>query len=58
MEFDEELYHRINLVETAFFVLKRKYGEELKARKYRNQVKEIVYVTQVRISTEPFPPMY
>lgn len=42
-----------NLVETAFSVLKRKYGEELKARKYRNQAKEIVYVIQVRISIEP-----
>jgi hypothetical protein len=28
-------------VETAFSVLKRKYGESLKARKFRLQVKEI-----------------
>lgn len=40
-EFDEELYHRRSLIETAFSVLKRKYGEEIKPRKYRNQVKEI-----------------
>ncbi|TGC06296.1 transposase, partial [Methanolobus halotolerans] len=26
-EFDEELYHNRNLVETMFSVLKRKYGE-------------------------------
>ena len=39
--FDEQLYHRRNLVETVFSVLKRKFGECLKARKYRNQVKEI-----------------
>jgi len=67
-EFDEELYHRRNLVETAFSVLKRKYGEEIKSRKYWNQVKEIkiklivhnlgryakvVYSIQMRISTEP-----
>lgn len=39
--FDEHLYHRRNLVETAFSVLKRKFGECLKSRKYRNQVKEI-----------------
>lgn len=67
-EFDEGLYHNRSLVETTFSVLKRKYGEELKARKYRNQVKEIkiklivnnlgryakvVYVIQIRISTEP-----
>ncbi|WP_256623281.1 IS5 family transposase [Methanolobus chelungpuianus] len=67
-EFDDELYHRRNLVETAFSVLKRKYGEEIKSRKYWNQVKEIkiklivhnlgmhakvVYSIQTRISTEP-----
>ncbi|KXS44001.1 MAG: transposase IS4 family protein [Methanolobus sp. T82-4] len=40
-EFDEELYHNRNLVETMFSVLKRKYGEEIKAKKYWNQVKEI-----------------
>ena len=39
--FDEKLYHRRNLVETTFSVLKRNFGECLKARKYRNQVKEI-----------------
>jgi len=67
-EFDDELYHRRNLVETAFSVLKRKYGEEIKSRKYWNQVKEIkiklivhnlgmyakaVYSIRLRISTEP-----
>jgi transposase len=68
MEFDEELYHQRNLVETMFSVLKRKYGEEMKARKYRNQVKEIkmkllvhnidrcarvIFVIQMSMSTEP-----
>jgi transposase len=38
-EFGECLYHQRNLVETMFSVLKRKYGESLCARKYRNQVK-------------------
>jgi len=67
-EFDDGLYHRRNLVETAFSVLKRKYGEEINSRKYWNQVKEIkiklivhnlgmhakvVYSIQMRISTEP-----
>ncbi|KXS43362.1 MAG: transposase IS4 family protein [Methanohalophilus sp. T328-1] len=57
-----------NLVETMFSVLKRKYGEELRATKYRNQVKEVKFkllihnidratsisvVIQMRISTEP-----
>ena len=40
-EFDFTVYHRRNLVETAFSVLKRKFGECLKSRKFRNQVKEI-----------------
>ena len=39
--FDEEKYHQRNKVETVFSVLKRKFGEALKARKYRLQVKEI-----------------
>lgn len=39
--FDENLYHRRNLVETTFSVLKRGYGENVRSRKYRNQVKEI-----------------
>lgn len=39
--FDLEVYPQRNKVETASSVLKRKYGESLKARKYRLQVKEI-----------------
>jgi len=39
--FDEEKYHQRNKVETVFSVLKRKFGEALKARKYRLQIKEI-----------------
>jgi hypothetical protein len=39
--FDLEVYHQRNMVETVFSVLKRKYGESLKARKFRLQVKEI-----------------
>jgi len=67
-EFDENVYHYRNLVETMFSVLKRKYGEELKATKYRNQAKEVKFkllihnidratsisvIIQMRISTEP-----
>jgi transposase len=40
-EFNRELYHNRNLVETMFSVLKRKYGEEIKAKRYRNQSKEV-----------------
>jgi hypothetical protein len=39
--FDLDMYHQRNKVETVFSVLKRKYGESLKARRYRLQVKEI-----------------
>jgi hypothetical protein len=39
--FDEYSYHRRNLVETAFSVLKWGYGENVRLRKYRNQVNEI-----------------
>ena len=39
--FDTQKYHRRNLVETAFSVIKRTLGENLKARKYRYQAKEI-----------------
>ncbi len=67
-EFDRELYHNRNLVETMFSVLKRKYGENVKAKKYWNQLKEVkfkilvhnldryvkvIIVVKMRISTEP-----
>jgi calcineurin-like phosphoesterase family protein len=39
--FDPVQYHQRNKVETVFSVLKRKFGDSLKARKYRLQVKEI-----------------
>jgi len=41
LAFDDEKYHQRNKVETVFSVLKRKFGEALKARKYRLQIKEI-----------------
>jgi len=41
LDFDEEKYHQRNIVETVFSVLKRKFGEALKARKFWQQVKEI-----------------
>jgi transposase len=39
--FDQSLYHQRNKVETVFSVLKRKFGEALKARKFQEQVKEL-----------------
>jgi len=39
--FDLGVYHQRNKVETAVSALKRKYGESLKARKFRLQGKEI-----------------
>ncbi len=68
-EFDRKLYHKRNLVETMFSVLKRKYGEQTKAKKYWNQVTEVkikvivhnidkyvkmLLFVQIRISTEPY----
>ena len=67
-EFEKVLYHIRNLAETMFSVIKRKYGEEIKARGYWNQVKEVKikllihnldrsvkvrYIAQMSISTEP-----
>jgi hypothetical protein len=40
VNFDKERYRERNKAETAFPRLKRRFGEELKARKYRYQVKE------------------
>ena len=39
--FDEEKYHQRNKVETVFSVMKRKFGEALKARKFQEQIKEL-----------------
>ncbi len=40
-KFDRVLYHVRNLTETMFSVIKKKYSEEIKAREYWNQVKEV-----------------
>jgi hypothetical protein len=42
-EFDRELYHNRNLVEIMFSVLKRKYGEEVRSKKYWTQLKEVKF---------------
>jgi Transposase DDE domain len=39
--FDQTQYHQRNKVETVFSVLKRKFGEALKARKFQAQIKEL-----------------
>jgi transposase len=41
LSFDLKRYHQRSKVETVFSVLKRKFGESIKARKYRLQIKEI-----------------
>ncbi|MCC4769868.1 IS5 family transposase [Methanosarcina sp. DH2] len=68
LSFDKIKYNRRNIVETTFSVVKRKFGEVLRARKYFNQVKEIklkllvyninkkvveIICIKLRISTEP-----
>ncbi len=52
--FDQMQYHRRNLVETVFSVLKRKFGEALKARNYRNQIKELEIKMTFTISQKLF----
>jgi predicted enzyme involved in methoxymalonyl-ACP biosynthesis len=66
--FDKKLYHNRNLVETMLSVLKRKYDEEIRAKRYRNQLNEVkfkllvhnldryvkvILVVKMRFSTEP-----
>ena len=66
--FDKIKYNQRNMAETTFSVVKRKFGETLRARKFRNQVKEIklklivynidkkvveIICIKLRISTEP-----
>jgi len=40
-DFDNIRYNRRNIVETIISMVKRKFGETLRARKVRNQVKEV-----------------
>ena len=40
-QFNDTIYPRRQIVETKFSVLKRKFGGDLKARKFRIQIKEI-----------------
>ncbi len=39
--FDQEKYGQRNMVETVFSILKRRYGDTVRSRKYYNQIKEI-----------------
>jgi len=39
--FDQACYHQRNKVETVFSILKRRFGESLKARKFQAQIKEL-----------------
>jgi transposase len=41
LSFDKTKYNQRNIAETTFSVVKRKFGEMLRARKFRNQVKEV-----------------
>ena len=66
--FDKIKYNHRNIAKTTFSVVKRKFGETLRARKFRNQVKEIklklivyninkktveIICIKLRISTKP-----
>lgn len=39
--FNQEKYGQRNMVETVFSILKRRYGDTVRSRKYYNQIKEI-----------------
>ncbi len=39
--FNQEKYGQRNMEETVFSVIKRKYNENVRSRKYFNQIKEI-----------------
>ena len=41
LSFDKTKYNKRNIAETTFSVIKRNFGETLRARKFRNRVKEI-----------------
>ena len=41
IDFSKTIYFKRNLVETTFSVIKRLFGEDVKSRKYKNQIKEI-----------------
>jgi hypothetical protein len=41
LSFDKIKYNKRNIVETTSSVVKRKFGEVLRARKFYNQVKEL-----------------
>lgn len=40
-DFDEDKYGQRNMVETVFSMIKRRYGDTVRSRKYYNQTKEI-----------------
>jgi hypothetical protein len=69
LSFDKTKYNKRNIAKTTFSVVKRKFGEVLRARKFYNQVKEIkiklrvyninkkvveIIHIKLRISTEPY----
>jgi transposase len=41
--FDKIKYNQRNISETTFSIVKRKFGEKIRARKFRNQGKEIKF---------------
>ncbi len=41
LSFDKTKYNQRNITETKFSVVKRKFGETIRARKFQKQVKEI-----------------
>jgi len=45
---DDSIYHQRSLIESAFFALKRRFGETLRARTWYGQFREIVLKSAIR----------
>lgn len=45
---DENIYHQRSLIESAFFALKRRFGETLRSRTWYGQFREIVLKSAIR----------
>lgn len=56
--FDDELYHRRSIVETAFRVIKQRYSDRLHSRSWYHKFREFTLKCAVKTSitaSEPLP---
>jgi len=45
---DDDIYHRLSVVEAVFFGIKQRYGDTLRARTWNRQFRELVLKATVR----------